>query len=569
MKKVIAMLLALVLALAALAGCGGSGNQDATTASTKEGETKESKSDEATKDSSNESGTTDENGLKLPLTEEKQELTVWLVYSGTIMSDLNEIEGVKKMEELTNVHINWIPVGQGEIGEKLGVLLTSGKYPDIIYPASNGYPGGSEKGIEDGVIYPDHDTLIRNYMPNYMNYLNNNKEAEREATADSGKMIVLKNIVGGDFITEAEGTYQGVAYRKDILDELGIDEPKTIDEWHDALVKCQESGIEHPFMLNSNGGSFLSLAWGVNSMGSMSGDYMQINKDGKLESSILSDGYGEYLKTMRQWYSEGLIDPNFTSFNYYVDTPNSVENNQHVLYSLILSTFTGNNYYQMHMCNNEKEYLQPIVAPAVNAGDTPVQSGERIIAKDTMWITSSCKNPELAAKWMDFQYSRTGELLNWYGIEDVTYTMDADGHPQFTDLVLKNPDGLGASDVLQKYALNWGNSWFGKHNTDASDKVATAAAGGFNQAAAAVDIWSSPEVNLATPSRSWTLTDAEANKINATLTSVQTLVQEYALNYIIGQDDTSFEDFKANVLQFGYQDIIDTYEAVYERYLNR
>lgn len=553
-------MLALILATSTMISCGSSSTDNS---SKPADQTTKDEGSEGTKDEPQ--GTADENGLVLPLTQEKQELSVWLVYSGTIVSDLNEIEGVKKMEEITNVHINWIPVNLQEIGDKLGILLTSGDFPDIIYPASNGYPGGIEKGIEDGVIYPDHDTLIREYMPNYMAYLNSSKEADLEATADSGKMICIKNIVGGDDTAESEGTYQGVAYRKDILEDLGIATPTSIAEWHDALVKCKESGIEHPFMLNTTGGSFLSLAWGVSTFSS---NYLQLSEDGsKLEPTLLMDGFGEYLETMRQWYSEGLIDPNFTSFNYYMDTPNSVENNQHVMYSLILSAFTGNNYYQMHMCNNEKEFLQPLVAPPVNGGKE-IQDGSRIIAKDSMWITTSCKNPELAAKWLDFQYSKTGELLNWYGIEDVTYTIDADGKPQFTDFVLKNENNTPPSEVLEKYALNWGNSWLGKHNYVASEKVATAAAGGLNQQHEAVETWSAPAVNVALP-RAWTLTDAEGNKINATLTSLQTLVQEYMINYIIGQDNTTFEDFKEKVMQYGYQDIIDTYSDCYARYLAR
>ncbi|MBP1555652.1 MAG: extracellular solute-binding protein, partial [Oscillospiraceae bacterium] len=479
--KLICLLLALALIIGCVSGC--------------------------TKKEDNPSGSNDQQAagdivpeeLTLPLTTEKEELTVWLVYSGSVMSDLNQIEGVKKMEEITGVHINWIPISQNELGDKLGILLSSGNYPDIVYPGSQPFPGGLEKGIADGVIYPDHDTLIRKYMPNYMNYLNNNAEAHREATADSGKMIVVKNIVGGDGTTESEGTYQGCAYRKDILDSLGIEEPKTIDEWHDALVKCQENGIEHPFMLNVNGDSFLSLSWGVVSTGTE--DYLQIN-DNKVTSGILTEGYHQYLDTMRQWYAEGLIDPNFTSFNFYLDTPNSVENNQHVLYSLILSAFTGNNYYKMHMVTNENEFLQPIVAPALKEGDAPVQCGERIIAKDSIFITTSCKNPVLAAKWLDFQYTKEGELLNWYGIENETYTIDENGIPQFTDMVLHHENQIPPAEVLERYALNWGNSWLGKHNTVASEKVATAAAGGMNQQSAAVEIWSSPAVNLSTPTRS-------------------------------------------------------------------
>ena len=42
-----------------------------------------------------------------------------------------------------------------------------------------------------------------------------------------------------------------------------------------------------------------------------------------------------------------------------------------------------------------------------------------------------------------------------------------------------------ASDILQEYALNWGNCWLGKqpYNTDAGAKVSAAASGENDQAA--------------------------------------------------------------------------------------
>ncbi|MBQ1368769.1 MAG: extracellular solute-binding protein [Firmicutes bacterium] len=544
-KRVLALLLAMLMAVSLLSAC------------TKQEASQNESAAEA------EDGEITVEPLTLPLTAEKKELTVWLLYSGSIMSDLNEIEGIKKMEELTNVHINWIPIEQNQVSEKLGILLSSGTYPDIIYPGIS-YPGGVEKGVADGVIYPDHDTLIKKYMPNYLNLLSQSEEAAKEAKSDNGKMLTVKNIVGEDYNVKSEGTYQGVAYRKDILDSMGIEEPKSIDEWHDVLVKCKEAGMDTPFMLNTNGGSFLSLAWGAESIVDQGNPYLQVDGN-KIVASVMTDGFGEYLDTMRAWYAEGLIDPNFTSFNYYLDTPGSVENNQHVMYSLILSAFTGNNYFQMHMVNNESEYLQPIVPPSAIEGVETVQAGRRVIAKDEAYITTACKDPVLAAKWLDFQYSQEGELLNWYGIEDVTYTMDAEGHPQFTDLVLKNEKGLPPSQVMEQYALNWGNCWLGKHNTVASEKVATAAAGGSNQQKAAVDIWSAPAKNVEIP-MGITLTEEENDEISQKVTAVRTMIEEYMIKYIIGTDNTDFETFKAQLNEYGYQDIIDTYQTAFDRY---
>lgn len=565
LKKILAMLLALCLLISLFAACGGSGDSESSNTSSDASTASDTGS---TAEEGGEDAGTEPEELTLPLCEEKEELEVWSLYDGTLVSDLNDIEGVKKMEELTNVHINWIPISQEEGSEKMGIMLSSSSYPDIVYPASYVYPGGVEKGIEDGVIYPDHDSLIRKYMPNYMKYISMSEEAKKEAASDDGKMKTLKVIVGKDGTAESEGTYMGLAYRKDLLDGLNIEQPTTIAQWHDALVTAKQSGIEYPLMLDTDGSSPLTLSFGVVSTTASGKDYLQI-EDGKVTSGVLTEGYKEYLDTMRQWYSEGLINPNFTSFNYYLDTPSSVENNECLLYSIILSAFTGSGYSQMHMINNADAFLEPITAPLLNEGDEPVQCAERIIAKDSIFITTSCEKPELAAKWLDFQYSEEGERLNWYGIEGTTYELDSEGIPQFTDMVLSDPNGVSAGDVLQKYCLNWGNCWLGKHNTSAGEKVSNAAAGGETQAAKAVDIWSSPAVNLSTPARSWTTTSEEGDEVNTKLTAITTLIQEHSINYIIGEDNTSYEDFREQLIQYGYQDIIDIYQAVYDRYMAR
>ena len=396
-----------------------------------------------------------------------------------------------------------------------------------------------------------------------MAYLNASDEARREATSDSGKMLVVKNIVGTDGAPQSEGTYEGLSYRQDLLEKLGVDVPTTIDEWHDVLVKAKQEGIvQSPLMLNQDGSSPLSEAWGV---ASRSGNYFQLEDDKVVYAAAL-DGYGKYLETMRQWYAEGLIDPNFTSFIFYPMTPSAVETNQNLLFSRTLSMFTGSQYKKMGMVNNEEEFLQPIAAPVLNEGDTQkYQWGSRIIAKDAIYITTSCKNPELAAKWMDFQYTEIGERLNWYGIEGETYMIGEDGTPHYTDKVLND---VAPKDVLQKYALNLGDCWLGKHNVSANWKLSEGLAGGQNQELEAVRIWSEPPVNLYLTS-SISLTEEEGNETNSTITALTTMVQEYSINYILGEETKSFEEFKDDLYTFGLQKVLDVYQAAYDRYLAR
>lgn len=92
---------------------------------------------------------------------------------------------------------------------------------------------------------------------------------------------------------------------------------------------------------------------------------------------------------------------------------------------------------------------------------------------------------------------------------------------------------------------------------------------GSNQQMESVEIWSEPEVNLAPPTRDWTLTDDEGDVTNNEGTACTTMIDEYIINYILGVDTTSFEEFKETLLSYGYQNVIDAYQAAYDRYIAR
>ena len=146
--------------------------------------------------------------------------------------------------------------------------------------------------------------------------------------------------------------------------------------------------------------------------------------------------------------------------------------------------------------------------------------------------------------------------------------MGADGTPEFTDLVFNNDTGLSTSDFLSKYALNWGNSWLGKHDVSASWKISTAQAGGQNQELESVAIWSEPEVNLYLTT-ALTLTEEEGDEANTMLTALITMINEYQINYIIGQNTLSFEEFQNQLHDFGIDRVLEIYQTAYNRYLAR
>lgn len=567
MKKFVALMLVLCMVAAILAGCGGGGNSST---SSKETSSKENSQESSTVEDNSgaEEGdaneTRDVGGLQLPLCDEKQELSVWSVYTNKTYADPNDLPGIQELENRTNVHINWIPVALPELSEKQAILFTSGDYPDIIYAASYSYPGGIAKGVQDGVII-DMDPVIRENMPNYMSILESNEEARREATSDEGKLDSVRIIVSTDTTVQSEGTYYGLVYRKDIFDKMDMELPETIDQWHDVFLAAKENGMGAAFVPNVNGGSNLSLAYGATTA-SMD-KYLQLDGD-KVVCSATLDGFGQYLEEMRKWYSEGIISPNFTSGGPMTTHDfSSLEVNDSMMYNDWVTAIAGNTTVRDKMITNEECYLQPITNPVLNVGDEPIQCFRRVVAKDPIYITSSCKDPALAAKWLDYWWSMEGAYLSWYGLEGVTYEIGDDGTPQYTDLVLNNPDGLDRSTAVSNYAFNPGGSWLGRHIITAAHKLNTTDDGSNIQTEAEA-IFSAPETNIWL-SESISLTDAEGVEISSLQTAVNTMIEEYMVNYINGTDNTSFEDFRNKLNDFGVERICEIYQDAYDRYLAR
>lgn len=228
----------------------------------------------------------------------------------------------------------------------------------------------------------------------------------------------------------------------------------------------------------------------------------------------------------------------------------------------------ANTTYTMGQTTNPDLYFQAITNPVLKPGDEPVQCSQRIIAKDPIYITTACEKPELAAQWLDYWWSDEGTYLSWYGIEGETYELDEEGTPEFTELVTNNPDGLAPSDVLYQYAFNSG-SWFGKHDVEQGWKMANIINNSEdNIQLDSTAIFSAPETNLWLTS-SLAFTDAEGVELTSLQTAVNTLIEEYMVNYINGNDSTSFDDFRETLSSYGMDRIVEIYQAAYDRYLAR
>ena len=170
-KKVVAAMLAALMVVGTVAGCG-----------------KSTETGSAAKGGDSAVATSSESGEWTWPLAEKKELNIWIVWSNDYVENPNDLYGIQKMEELTNVHVNWQVVDASSAQEQFGLMLASGEYPDIIRDVGTYYPGGTEKGVQDGVL-ADLTDLVDKYMPNYQALRKSIPSLEKDTMTDDGRIV--------------------------------------------------------------------------------------------------------------------------------------------------------------------------------------------------------------------------------------------------------------------------------------------------------------------------------------------------------------------------------------------
>jgi putative aldouronate transport system substrate-binding protein len=243
-KKVLAVMLTAAMLAGTIAGCGSKG------ADTGSGTDSASSGDAAV--------TADAGDWTWPLAE-KKELSIWIVWSNDYVENPNDLKAIQKMEELTNVHVNWQVVDSASAQEQFGLMLASGEYPDIIRDCGTYYPGGTEKGVQDGVL-ADLTEVADKYMPNYQALRKSNSQLEKDTVTDEGKIVGTRTIASYFGDVKGERVWAGMALRGDWLNDLGLEVPRTIDQWETVLTAFKENypECEAPLMIGTNGYDYFS-----------------------------------------------------------------------------------------------------------------------------------------------------------------------------------------------------------------------------------------------------------------------------------------------------------------------
>lgn len=492
-------------------------------------------------------------------------ITYWVELDGDSaisMISFSENAAYKKLEEMTGTKVEFKhPTGVGnQIQEQFNLMVASRNLPDVIQTNWLTVPRGPQNAIDEGTIIRLND-LIDEYAPNFKKFLEAHPEVETMIKTDNGDIYAFPFLRLDDRIK----VYYGPVVRQDWLDKLGLEQPTTIAEWENVLAAFRDRDPngngekdEIPFLLEISAVrnellNSLIGAWGI-----LAKFYQ---KDGKVYYGEIQPEFEQFVRTMKRWYDEGLIDPDFAAVDGKLKDAKTSGNQLGLLYGY--SSGTIGKFTDLMKDTVPGFKMAALPHPTLEKGETPIAGmisptypGEHSAA-----ITTAAKEPEKIVRWLDLAYSEEGHMLFNFGIEGESYTI-VDGKPKYTDLITNNPDKLTFKQAQARYMRSHYGGPF------VQDVEAFLQQMKYPEQLESLEIWSQAKNELQLPLM--TLTAEESSALASIMNDVNTYSEEMIVKFIMGVEPIEqFPEYVENLKRFGIEEAIAIQQAALNRYMNR
>lgn len=224
----------------------------------------------------------------------------------------------KYLREKYNIELEVESIQESALFDIKNLMFNSGELPDLMLNMALTTGELDQYGAEDGLLLQIDQYMNEKLTPYMLKYFNSSEEARNNCTALDGHMYTLP----WAFDSTDAGIYDKIFMNKAMLDELGIEMPRTLDEFTDALYKIKAADLNdvgsenvYPF----SGGMGDSTFYLLNALGYMTLDGYGLTpalRDGEVTIPIAEmDIYKEFLTLLNQYYVDGIINPNFFNLN--------------------------------------------------------------------------------------------------------------------------------------------------------------------------------------------------------------------------------------------------------------
>lgn len=367
----------------------------------------------------------DASTLEFPL-KEKATLTGTISYPANTESDPNKRTIFERLQDKTNVEIDWTSIQADQWSDKISLEMANTKdMTDFIFSA-----GFSDNDLlkyaKQGVIIPLEE-YIDAYMPNLQAVFEKYPEYRTMCTDTEGHIWALpwiEQLGNGKTAIQTVGNMSFI--NKKWLDFLKLEVPTTVDEFEQVLIAFRDhaSEIQAEFGIDgdiipmscivNDGDQDPSIL--INGFGEGYGDadktrHIAVTNDKEVICSATQDGYKEGITWLHKLYEEGLIDTeSFTQeWSTYVAKGKSGR------YGVCFSWDVAN-------IDNLEDWV-PLPALTADTRNITPQNGSFTSGFDRgrCVVTAVAENPALVCAWLDQMYDPfQSPQNNWgtYGEDD-------------------------------------------------------------------------------------------------------------------------------------------------------
>ncbi len=435
LKKMLALLLAMVMCFALFAGCSGDDAEDTTAAPETTAAPKET--EEATEPPYE---TPDMTGVKItqyaPQNSDGD-------YEG---SYVNTIVEAKLGADIEIIELD-------EMETNIKTMLAEKKPPELMYINNYTHTNWVQYAL-DGAYINVMDYIDQ--MPNLKAYLENPDNAAHVAKFMYSDTEMYAVPISG----EGDSTARAFLYRKDIFEKNNIEIPTNQEEFIACLRKLKEIYPDSmPFVMRSLNGSNIQ---GAQALGHLFGDshvnrglygtFLVLDADGNYHMAQTSQAYKEIAEFIVELTDEGLMHASSMT----IDTAGWQE-----ALASDTSFITYDKIDRIPQLTTQGQGLNPEYQIAAfapfnlgsNADNPVVSTGFAASATSYAYMIGETDNVENVIKYVDWLYSEEAIMMTNWGIEGESYEVLEDGTRTYKEGFLDSKGGTLAKAGLRMAGL--------------------------------------------------------------------------------------------------------------------
>ena len=544
MKKILALILALTMILS-LAACGASPEAPATDPVVVEPEVTEPVVQEPQK-----------NVDRYPLQSDK---TFDVVAGSDIFGDDGETVITAAMEKATGVDVDWSYLTT----EQVQLALTGKDLPDAIFLYASLLDKATMYEYGQGGYFVNFMDYL-DIMPNFSAVIEANPEVLNVVQNEDGSVYCLPTLT-----VTSTGFNNLLFYRTDMMKEVGWEKaPATTDEFIQFVKDLQEHyGKDDPDFIAVNAYAANRMGWSTKrimsyffpSFGELLLTELTVDSNGKVVLGAATEQYKHLLEFMNELWESGAFNTNIYSQD--ATASQALASGSHVAIVTDHNGHTAEGYANMGV-------LAPLTSEYYTTQHwykAPSCSWGRINA-----ISTQCEDIETMVKWFDAWYAPASDPLNeegtlygitpWLGEIGVDHALD-DATGIYTELAHEGIE-MGkflASESFQTALYSGFDGGLFPYSSAPVNGVGVKGQGTIN------NLW--PYAETPFDLNTLVLSEDESDTYNDAWTDINAYITETTAKFITGDADieTGWEGYINDLEKMGLQDVIDVYQAAYDR----